>query len=125
MALLEVTPRPTLPLQRLLTKDVQHAVFELIAPRDLLYFDGHFPDRPILPGVVQVHWVIYYGRQCFDLPPSFRSIHGLKFQRVISPEMPFTLELVHEPAKCSLSFKINSDLGSHAHGRILFGEADV
>lgn len=125
MALLKVPPRPILPLQRLLAKDVQHAVFELIAPRDLVYFDGHFPDRPILPGVVQVDWAIFYGRQCFDLPPSFRSIHGLKFQRVISPEMPFTLELVHEPAKCSLSFKINSHLGSHAHGRILFGEADV
>jgi acyl-CoA synthetase (AMP-forming)/AMP-acid ligase II len=125
MALLEVTQRPTLPLQRLLAKDVEHAVFELIAPRDLLYFDGHFPNRPILPGVVQVNWAIYYARQCFDLPPSFRAIRGLKFQRVISPEMPFTLELVHEPSKCSLSFKISSHLGSHSHGRILFGAADV
>ena len=120
-----VPSRPTLPLQRLIAKDARLAVFELTAPRDLLYFDGHFSAGPILAGVVQVEWVIYFGRQCFDLPPRFRAIHALKFQRIIPPEMPFTLELVHEPAQSSLSFKISSPLGSHASGRVIFGAADV
>jgi 3-hydroxymyristoyl/3-hydroxydecanoyl-(acyl carrier protein) dehydratase len=71
------------------------------------------------------HWVISYGRQCFDLPPVFRGIHGLKFQRVIPPETAITLELVHEPAKSSLSFKISSQSGRHASGRVIFGAADV
>ena len=25
-------------------------------PEDLLYFQGHFPDAPILPGIVQTDW---------------------------------------------------------------------
>lgn len=126
VALVENThSRPTLPLQRLISKDERLAVFELTAPHDLLYFDGHFSARPILAGVVQVEWVIYFGRQCFDLPPFFRAIHALKFQRIIPPEMPFTLELVHEPAQSSLFFRIRSRLGSHASGRVIFGAADV
>jgi 3-hydroxymyristoyl/3-hydroxydecanoyl-(acyl carrier protein) dehydratase len=117
--------RPTKPRRRLMEKTAQRAVFELSAPGDLVYFDGHFPDRPILAGVVQVDWVISYGRECFDLPPIFRAIHGLKFHRVIPPETPFMLELVYHPDKLSLSFKINSHLGTHASGRVLFGAADV
>ncbi len=27
-------------------------------PRDLLYFDGHFPGHPLLPGFVQLDWVM-------------------------------------------------------------------
>jgi acyl-coenzyme A synthetase/AMP-(fatty) acid ligase len=117
--------RPMFPLERTLERDGQRAVLELTAPRDLFYFDGHFPGVPILAGVVQIHWVIAYGRQCFDLPPVFLGIHGLKFQRIIAPEKPFTLELVHEPAKSCLSFKITSRAGTHSSGRVMFGAPDV
>ena len=117
--------RPTLPLQRLLVREAQHAVLELSAPSDLCYFNGHFPGVPILAGVVQIHWVITYGRQCFDLPPVFQGIHALKFQRIVGPEKPFTVELIHEPAKSCLSFKITSPVGTHTSGRVMFGPADV
>ena len=117
--------RPTLPLQRLLERDAQRAVIELTAPGDLFYFDGHFPGVPILAGVVQIQWVITCGRQCFDLPPVFRGIHALKFQRIIGPDKPFTLELLHEPITSSLSFKIISPVGTHASGKVMFGASDV
>jgi acyl-coenzyme A synthetase/AMP-(fatty) acid ligase len=117
--------RPTEPRKKLIEKNADAAIFEIAAPRNLLYFDGHFPGRPILPGVVQIDWVIACGRQCFDLPPLFFGIRALKFQRVIPPEMPVRLELVHDRAKSSLAFEITSDLGRHASGRIVFGVADV
>jgi acyl-CoA synthetase (AMP-forming)/AMP-acid ligase II/3-hydroxymyristoyl/3-hydroxydecanoyl-(acyl carrier protein) dehydratase len=126
IALLDAKPRfITHPCQHLLERTAQRAVLELTAPRDLVYFDGHFSDMPILAGVVQVDWVISYGRRYFSLPPVFRGIHGLKFQRVIAPEMPFTLELIHETEKSSLSFKITSHAGLHASGRIIFGAGHV
>jgi 3-hydroxymyristoyl/3-hydroxydecanoyl-(acyl carrier protein) dehydratase len=125
MALLEAkSQRATKPRHQLLQRDDGRAVLELIAPRDLLYFDGHFPGRPILAGVVQVDWVIAFGRRYFDLPPSFRGIHALKFQRVIPPEWLVRVELIHEAAKRALSFKITSDLGTHASGRVIFGAED-
>jgi acyl-CoA synthetase (AMP-forming)/AMP-acid ligase II/3-hydroxymyristoyl/3-hydroxydecanoyl-(acyl carrier protein) dehydratase len=116
--------RHTQPIECRVHHGNQHAVFNLIAPSDLLYFDGHFGDMPILAGVVQIEWVIAFGRRCFDLPPWFCAIHALKFQRVISPELPITLELVHDPLKSCLSFKISSQLGAHASGQIIFKAAD-
>ena len=116
---------PKQPTECRVHKAEQHAVFELIAPSNLLYFDGHFRDVPILAGVVQIEWVIDFGRRCFDLPPLFRAIHALKFHRVISPELPITLELAHDPLQSYLAFKISSHLGSHASGRIIFRADDV
>jgi acyl-coenzyme A synthetase/AMP-(fatty) acid ligase/3-hydroxymyristoyl/3-hydroxydecanoyl-(acyl carrier protein) dehydratase len=125
-ALLDGKPsRSTLPLQRLVERNARRAVLELAAPSDLFYFDGHFPGMPILAGVVQIDWVIACGRQCFDLPPVFRGIHALKFQRIIAPENPFMVELVHEPAKSCLSFKITSQVGTHTSGTLMFGESVV
>jgi acyl-CoA synthetase (AMP-forming)/AMP-acid ligase II len=117
--------RPRQPIECRVHQSDQHAVFDLIAPSDLLYFDGHFRDMPILAGVVQIEWIIAFGRQCFDLPPFFRAIHALKFHRVISPKLPITLELTHDPLKSCLSFNISSHLGPHASGRIIFRAGDV
>jgi 3-hydroxymyristoyl/3-hydroxydecanoyl-(acyl carrier protein) dehydratase len=115
---------PIFPQQRLIERDSQHALLQLTAPSDLLYFDGHFAGVPILAGVVQVDWVIFYGRQYFPLPPAFRSIHALKFQRIIPPEVPFMLELIYEATQSCLIFKITSSAGQHASGRIIFGAED-
>lgn len=121
----KINMRPTLPSQRLVQKENNRVVLELSVPSDLLYFDGHFPKIPILAGVVQIDWAIAFARQHFDLPPLFRSIHALKFQRVIQPEVPVELELTYEPMKASLSFCYRSSVGQHAGGRLQFGAADV
>ncbi|HSQ14154.1 MAG TPA: AMP-binding protein [Candidatus Deferrimicrobium sp.] len=125
LALLEAPPvLRTEPRSRLLERDAEHALFELVAPADLIYFDGHFQGQPILAGVVQVDWAIAFGRRCFALPPRFRAIQMLKFQRLIGPDTPFRLELVYQPASATLTFKISTALGTHASGRLLFGGAD-
>jgi acyl-CoA synthetase (AMP-forming)/AMP-acid ligase II/3-hydroxymyristoyl/3-hydroxydecanoyl-(acyl carrier protein) dehydratase len=127
LALLEKTEteRPKLPHERVLKKEENRVVFELIVPSNLVYLEGHFPQIPILAGVVQIDWVIRYARQHFDVPPLFRSIHALKFQRVIRPEEPVELELLYEPVKASLSFSYSSAAGQHAAGRLQFGAGDV
>ncbi|MES2018963.1 MAG: AMP-binding protein [Pseudomonadota bacterium] len=123
LALLNGPPAvaPRLPHVTLLEAHAERVLLGLTVPPTLLYLEGHFPEAPILPGVVQVDWAILYGRQYFALGPHFRGINALKFQQVILPDAPLMLELVHDAAKDSLQFRFFSDTGPHAGGRILFG----
>jgi 3-hydroxymyristoyl/3-hydroxydecanoyl-(acyl carrier protein) dehydratase len=106
-------------LESELHSEPQRVLLELTAPSDLLYFDGHFDVAAILPGVVQVDWAIHYGRHYFALPPRFVGINSLKFQQVIFPNQPVLLELLHDSAKGSLSFRYQSGAGTHASGRVM------
>lgn len=116
--------RPRLPHMRELTRHSEGAIervtLEIMVPPNLLYFDGHFAQVPILPGVVQVDWALLYGRQFFALPARFAAMHALKFQYVIQPDCPVTLELQHDRQKASLQFRYFSSAGQHASGRLLF-----
>jgi acyl-coenzyme A synthetase/AMP-(fatty) acid ligase len=126
VALLSGAPaaqRPTEPAWRELERGESSVRLALTVPPDLFYFDGHFPGSPILPGVVQVDWVIARGRQYFATPPLFRDIAMLKFQQVIAPGATVQLELAWDPAKSSLQFKYLSEAGQHASGRVLFATA--
>jgi acyl-coenzyme A synthetase/AMP-(fatty) acid ligase/3-hydroxymyristoyl/3-hydroxydecanoyl-(acyl carrier protein) dehydratase len=115
-----IEKQPTKPHWRLLEQESERALLEIVVPQNLLYFEGHFPIAPVLPGVVQVDWAIYFGRQYFALPENFCGFQALKFQQVICAETRVYMELIHQPQKQSLQFRYFSDAGQHAGGRILF-----
>lgn len=117
--------RPTLPHMRLAEIEALRVLVALEAQPDLACFDGHFPQVPVVPGVAQVDWVMQLAREYFALPSVFCGIHALKFQRVIRPAMPFSLEMLHDPRKNSVSFRFFSKDGAHASGQIMFGDARV
>ena len=59
----------------------------------LEWFKGHFPENPILPGVVQVHWSVEFARRLFYPDAAFRRIDNLKFKTVVQPDATLTLTL--------------------------------
>lgn len=77
----------------------------LRVPPDLVYFDGHFPDCPLLPGVVQVEWAILYGRKHFQLHTEFRKLSVLKFMRLIEPGAELALVLRNTQGSARLTFE--------------------
>jgi acyl-CoA synthetase (AMP-forming)/AMP-acid ligase II/3-hydroxymyristoyl/3-hydroxydecanoyl-(acyl carrier protein) dehydratase len=113
--------RPRYPDLRLVDDAPARKLFALTVPADLLYFDGHFTVAPVLPGVVQVDWAIHYGRLHFGLTGPFAGMNALKFQQMIRPGAPLSLELTWDEVKRSLNFRYFSDAGAHASGRILLG----
>ena len=106
----------------LLAREAQSVRLWLRAGAGLPYFDGHFPGRPILPGIAQIEWAIRFGRELFPLPATVQRLEVLKFQQVIVPDSVLTLTLDFDAARGSLTFAFDSDAGRHAGGRILFGE---
>lgn len=113
--------RPRFPRVRLVEDAPSRKLFELTVPPDLLYFDGHFTIAPVLPGVVQVDWALYYGRLHLGLTGPFAGMNAIKFQQMIRPGKPVQLELSWDELKRSLHFRYFSEAGAHASGRILLG----
>ena len=50
-----------------LDESPEHRWLMLISP-ELDWFRGHFPDNPVLPGVVQLHWAVTAAHAC--APPN-------------------------------------------------------
>ena len=120
----EPTPtRPLLPEHTLMQRTETQVTLQLRVPEDLLYFEGHFPETPILPGVAQVNWALELGRRYLPLPPDCTGMQALKFQRVIVPGATVSLELEHDMQKSALAFRLHSADGQHASGRILLGNS--
>ena len=100
-------------------REVELRVF---IPTDLLYFEGHFPQAPILPGVIQVEWAVAFARRFFEVPQHFRRLEMLKFQRVVGPGTTVMLTLEYLVASQTVTFRYVSDVGQHSSGRVVFGE---
>lgn len=99
------------------------ARFSLQIPGNLIYFEDHFPNHPILPGVVQTKWVMDLARQ-LPLPESFlehfSTVTKLKFMRLITPGKQITLQLRVSSSNKSLSFRFFDDKGDYSSGQLNF-----
>lgn len=89
----------------------------LFIDENIRWFTGHFPEQPVLAGVVQTHWAAELGKFLFPLGDNFIRIDNLKFQTVILPGQSVTLHLEYLPdsENCALKFR-------YVHGDIAFSE---
>lgn len=81
---------------QILNKDVleKEITLELFIPETLEFFKGHFPEVAILPGVVQLNWVMQFAKEYLELDPAdLAHIEQLKFTKVIKPNSTVLLEL--------------------------------
>ena len=115
-------PRPT---PRWRVAEPAHAQASLALAPDLLVFDGHFPGSPILPGVAQVDWAIFFARERFALPARFLRLDALKFSQPALPGMHLDLELHWNADTATLQFEYRSTAGRHSSGRVVFAEAEA
>ena len=98
---------------------------QLAVPPDLAYFSGHFPQAPVLPGVVQVEWALMLGQRLMDLPAKFAGMEVLKFQQLVRPGDEVQLHLRYDPARGKLYFAYRNETATCSSGRILLEAADA
>lgn len=70
---------------------------------ELSWFAGHFPEQPVLPGVVQTHWAGELSVALFPVG-EFQQVNGLKFKSMILPSADVTLSLLFKAEKKSVAF---------------------
>ncbi|XQW84902.1 thioester dehydrase [Thalassotalea piscium] len=95
-------------------------IMKFLLQPELDYFKGHFPNMPILAGVVQLDWAIKYTQQHLGFESQLViNVEVLKFQVVLSPNLEVQLHLEKKSTNKVL-FKYISAKGIHASGRIVF-----
>lgn len=99
-------------------KEIQ---LKILFPPSSLYFQGHFPETPILPGIVQLNLAIdcacnYLGIQKIQI----QSIPQIKFLNPIHPNRQLRLSITVEDNV--LKFSYADDQKTFSHGRILLGD---
>jgi len=71
---------------------------------DIQDFEGHFPSFPLLPGVTQLDWVLFYAKEILTLSLPFSGIDVIKFQEPILPNAIVTLTISWDSNKNKLQF---------------------
>jgi len=89
---------------------------------DLQWFEGHFPDVGLLPGVIQTTWAVEFAREYFSLPGKFCTMSNMKFMRFIMPDSTVALRLRYSVDKGELSFEYREHDKVCASGRMGFGK---
>lgn len=120
---MQTAPHVLLPVIVKTAQENENTVLlDLIVPKELRYFDGHFDQHPVLPGVVQTHWAEYYAREHFEFSENFSGLSNIKFQQIITPgqEVKLLLSLSHKNESTAISFSYSSDTGKHASGKLNF-----
>lgn len=98
-------------------------LLELEIPADLAHFSGHFPQTPVLPGVVQIDWAMSLARELIsELPPCFRGMEVLKFQQLARPGDRLQLTLRFDAERGKLHFAYRNSDAACSSGRILLGQ---
>lgn len=99
-------------------------LLQLQVPLDLAHFTGHFPQTPVLPGVVQIDWAQQLARQLIaQLPPRFAGMEVLKFQQLVRPGDTLQLSLRFDAERGKLYFAYRNSEAACSSGRILLEPA--
>jgi len=114
--------KPTEPaiLETLQTDD--QLELKLRISEDLIYFAGHFPGMPILPGVTQLHWATSYASSIFGTPETTHEISQLKFRKPILPGHIVKLEMRLDASGKKVKFRYFSEAeGDLSSGILKYG----
>lgn len=103
-----------------ITKESETAfTLELYIQDSLSWFEGHFPEQAVLPGVVQTHWAGCLSELFFSVE-GFNKVSNLKFKSMILPDVLVSLSLVFNHEKQSIAFDFHGTDTSYTQGKLFF-----
>jgi len=104
--------------------DKRNATMEFIVPSTIPALKGHFPERPIVAGVVQIHWVDRFSRQQMNLSSTAHKMDRIKFKSVLVPGVRCRMNVQWDKTKEIVVFEIKSGDTVFASGRLYYERKD-
>jgi hypothetical protein len=111
-------PADVLPPSEVLQLSDTEAELALRLDPDLVWFQGHFPGKAILPGVAQIHISRLFAARLWRFEPASSELTRVKFRRLIQPGDPVHLHLQHRVDKATLHFRYTCDGAPASEGVI-------
>lgn len=104
----------------LLDEQQQDGIWTLAlqVPIDLVYFPGHFPQAPVLPGAVQIAWALAFATARLGTPVRCHEMEALKFQQLLRPGDRADLTLRHDKTRHKLHFTYRHGDKAYSSGRL-------
>lgn len=101
-------------------RDDEGIVIDLELPLDLACFAEHFPEAPVLPGVLQVDWALSFAASRLGTPTTCRGMDALKFQRLLRPgdRTQLVLRLDTERGRLQFAYRMDGEPVSSAFLRL-------
>ena len=88
---------------------------------NLCWFRGHFPEQPVLAGIVQLHWAVTVVQACFGFSAPPVAIKRLKFKQVVTPPAEMELTVSLQGSRES-RFRFAVSDGENSEGCLVFAE---
>jgi acyl-coenzyme A synthetase/AMP-(fatty) acid ligase len=85
-------------------KDEGSAEVHIAFAPTLVWFKGHFPGEPVLPGIAQVHLAAQWAEKLWDWRPQGANLSRLKFRRIVRPGDEVRLKLTRDTTRGQLQF---------------------
>lgn len=92
-----------LQLEMLQFSETEAEISFVLAP-DLIFFDGHFPQRAILPGIAQVHIAVLLAKRFWQWELPSADMARVKFRHILQPHDRVRLKLTRDLEKQRLRF---------------------
>ncbi|MDE2234177.1 MAG: thioester dehydrase [Gammaproteobacteria bacterium] len=93
---------------------------DFLIAADHTCFAGHFPEHPILPGVVQVGWAVNCAEELHGFAAGLEKLERVKFMRPILPGMHVTLRLSVDAESKKVRYEYRDATTRYASGTLCF-----
>ena len=97
-----------LPPVQMIASLPDQATFLIEVPAHLEAFQGHFPEHPILPGVVQIDWVVRLASLHLNMSDKTMRDFQVKYFNIIHPDSKLNLKIEIDRPNNRLTFKYSS-----------------
>ena len=87
-------------------KTENHYFIQGKVPLDLVYLADHFAHFPLVPGVVELQWIVDHIEIFFDKLVVISRFEQLKFQKFLRPNDMFQIQLNWDEAKQRMKFQL-------------------